>query len=105
MSNFSPKLHCTKISVQILSQKFFVLASNSHVAVYRHDTMFDQWSYLLHELLFLMYHSQIASCPFSFASYSSSCKSLQPYIAATVQTHSDAAFSICASRMKTVTEN
>ena len=45
-------------------------------------------SFRLHELVFFWYHSQLASYPYLFASYSYS-KILQPYIAATVRMHSD----------------
>ena len=62
----------------------------------------SQLSFMLHELVFLGCHSQFASYPYSFASYSYSCKILQPYVAATVKMHSDAIFcSIGASRMET----
>ena len=59
-------------------------------------------SFVLHEPVFLGYHSQFASYPYTFASYSHSCKILQPYVATTVRMHSDAIFSsIGASQMKT----
>ena len=50
-------------------------------------------SFMLHELVYLGYHSQMALYPYSFASYSYSCKILQPYVAATVEIHSDELFS------------
>ena len=63
-------------------------------------------SFMLHELVFFGYHSQITSYPYSFALYSYSCKILQPYVVATVQMHSNAVFSfIGASRMKAVIKN
>ena len=49
---------------------------------------------MLHGQLFLGCHSQFASYPYTFASYSYSCKILQPYVAATVRPmHSDAVLS------------
>ena len=58
---------------------------------------------MLHELVFLGCHSQFASYSYKFALYSYSCKILQPYVAATVWTHSDAVlFSTGAPLMKTV---
>ena len=45
---------------------------------------------MLHELVFLGCHSQFASYPYTFALHSYSCKILQPYVAATIGTHSDA---------------
>ena len=48
---------------------------------------------LLRELIFLEYHLHFAPYPYSFASYSYSCKILQPYVAATVRIHSDAVLS------------
>ena len=48
---------------------------------------------MLHELVFLGCHSQFASYPYTFALYSYSCKILQPYVAATIRTHSDALLS------------
>ena len=50
----------------------------------------NQLSFMLHELVFLGCHSQFASYPYTFASYSYSCKILQPYVVATVRMHSDA---------------
>ena len=59
----------------------------------------NQLSCLLHELVFLGYHS---AYPYSFASYLYSRKILEPYVAATMQMHSDAVFSsVGASRRKT----
>ena len=61
---------------------------------------------MLHELVLLGCHSQFASYPYTFASYSHSCKILQPYVASTVRMHSDATFfSIGASLMKTFIKN
>ena len=58
---------------------------------------------MLHELVFLGCHSQFASYPYTFALYSYSCKILQPYVAATIRTHSDALLSSTgAPLMKTV---
>ena len=55
--------------------------------------------FMLHELVFLGCHSQ-------FASYSYSCKILQPYVVATVRMHSDVVLSSTgALLMKTVREN
>ena len=49
---------------------------------------------MLHELVFLGCHSQIASYPpYTFASYSYGCKILQPYVAATMRMRSDAVLS------------
>ena len=63
-------------------------------------------SFMMCELVFLEYHSQIASYTYSFASYSYSCKLLQPYVAATAQIHSDVVFSsFGASRNKIVLKN
>ena len=45
---------------------------------------------MLHELVFLGCHSQFALYPYTFASYSYSCKILQPYVAVTVRMHSNA---------------
>ena len=57
---------------------------------------------MLHELVLFWCHSQFAGYPYTFASYSHSCKILQPYVVATVRMHSNARFfSIGASRMKT----
>ena len=50
-------------------------------------------SFMLHELIFLENHLQFASYPYTFPSYSYSCRILQTYVAATVRTHSDAVFS------------
>ena len=50
----------------------------------------NQLSCMLHELVFLGCHLQLTSYPYTFASYSYSCKILQPYVAATVRMHSDA---------------
>ena len=61
---------------------------------------------MLHELVFSRCHSQFTSYPYTFASYSYSCKILQPYVAATVRTHSDAVLSSTgALLMKTVIES
>ena len=66
----------------------------------------NQLSFMLHELVFLGCHSQFASYPYTFASYSYSCKSLQPYVAATVRIHSDEVLSSTrALLMKTVMKN
>ena len=66
----------------------------------------NQLSFRLHELVFLGRHSQFASYPYTFASYSHSCRILQPCVLATVRIHSDAIFSsIGASRMKTLIKN
>ena len=66
----------------------------------------NQLSFMLHELVLLGCHSQFVSYPYTFALYSHCCKSLQPYVAATVRMHSDAIFSsIGASRMKTLIKN
>ena len=43
----------------------------------------DLLSFMLHALVFLGYHSQFASYPYPFPSYSYSCKILQPYVATT----------------------
>ena len=57
-------------------------------------------------LVFLGCHLQFASYPYTFVSYSYSCKILQPYVAATVRMHSDAVLSSSdALVMKTVMEN
>ena len=48
---------------------------------------------MLHELVFLECHAQIASYRYMFASYSYGCKILQPYVAATVRMRSDAILS------------
>ena len=45
-------------------------------------------SSMMHELVFLKYHLHFASFPYSFTSYSYSCKILQPYVAASVRLHS-----------------
>ena len=62
----------------------------------------NQLSFILHELMvFFGCHSQFALYPYLLASFGS-CKILQPYIAVTVQMHSDAVFaSIDASGVKT----
>ena len=61
---------------------------------------------MLHELVFLGYHSLFASYRYSFGSYLHSCKIVQPYVAATVRMHSDAVLSSAgAPLMKTVTKN
>ena len=58
---------------------------------------------MLRELIFLGCHSQFASYPYTFTSYSYSCKILQPYVAPTVRMHSDAVVSSAGSLlMKTV---
>ena len=63
----------------------------------------NQLSFMLHELVFLGFHSQFASYPYTFVSYSYSCKILQPYVAAAVRMHSDA--STGTLLMKTVIKN
>ena len=50
---------------------------------------------MLNELVFLGCHSQFASYQYVFASYSYSCKILQPNVAATARMHSDAFFCLC----------
>ena len=66
----------------------------------------NQLSFMLHKLMFLGCHLEFASYPYTFASYSHSCKILQPYVVATVRVHSDAIFSsIGASLMKTFIKN
>ena len=50
----------------------------------------NQVPFMLHELVC---HSKVASYPYTFASYSYSCKILQPYVAASVRMHSDAVLS------------
>ena len=66
----------------------------------------NQLSFMLHELEFLGCQLQVASYPYTFASYSHSCKILQPYVAATLRMHSEAIFfSIGASRLKTFIKN
>ena len=66
----------------------------------------NQLSFMLHELVFLACHSQIALYPYTFASYSYGCKILQPYVAATVQMRSDAVLSSTgALLMKTFMKN
>ena len=56
----------------------------------------NQLFFMLHELVFLGYHSQ----------YSYSCKISQPYIVATARMYSDAVFSyIGTARMKTFIKN
>ena len=56
---------------------------------------------LLHELVFFGCHSQFASYKHSIASYSHSCKILQPHVAAMILMHSNEVFAfIGASRMK-----
>ena len=63
----------------------------------------NQLSFMLHELVFLGCHSQFASYPYTLALYSYSCKILQPYVTATVWTHSDAVLSSTGARLtKTV---
>ena len=59
---------------------------------------------MLHELVFLEYHLHFAFLyPYSFTSYSRGCNISQPYVAATVQMHSDAVLaSADAPLMKTV---
>ena len=58
---------------------------------------------MLHELVFLGYHSHFASYPYFFGSYSYSCTILQPYVAAMVRMNSDAVlFSNGAPLMKKV---
>ena len=58
---------------------------------------------MLHELIFLGCHSQFASYPYTFASYSHSCEILQPYVAPTVRMHFDAVVSSAGTlSMKTV---
>ena len=47
-------------------------------------------SFMLYELVSLGYHSHFASYPYSFASYSYSCKILQPYVMTTTRMHFDA---------------
>ena len=60
---------------------------------------------MLHEM-FSGCYSQMASYPYTFTSYSHSCKILQPSLAAMVRMYSDAIlFSIGASRMKTFIKN
>ena len=61
---------------------------------------------MLHELVFLGCHTQIASYRYMFALYSYGCKILQPYVAATVRMRSDAVLSSTgALLMKTVIKN
>ena len=63
----------------------------------------NQLSFMLHELAFLRCHSQFALYLYTFASYSHSCKILQPYFASTERMHSDAILSFTgALLMKTV---
>ena len=50
-------------------------------------------SVMLHELLFLGYHLHLISHPYSFASYSYSCKILQLYATATARMYSYAILS------------
>ena len=58
---------------------------------------------MLHELIFLECHSQFVSYPYTFTSYSYSCKILQPYVAAMVRMHSGVVLSSTgALLMKTV---
>ena len=62
----------------------------------------NQLFFMLNELVSLGCHSQFASHPYTFASYSYGCKILQPHVAATARMHPDAMFfSIGASQMKT----
>ena len=66
----------------------------------------NQLSFMLHNMVFLECHSQIASYPYMFASYLHSCKILLPYVPAAVHMHSNAIFSsISASLMKTFIKN
>ena len=63
-------------------------------------------SFMLHELALLGYHSHLASYLYSFASYSYSCKILQPYVEAMVRIHSGAVLSSTgAPLMKTAIKN
>ena len=62
--------------------------------------------FMLHELVSLVCHSQFASYLYTFASYSYSCKILQPYVAGTERMHSDGVLSSAdALLMKTVMKN
>ena len=60
-------------------------------------------SFILHELVFLEYHSQFVSHLYSFALYLYSSKILQQYVLDTVWMHSDTVLSSTgARRMKIV---
>ena len=52
----------------------------------------NQMCFMLHELAFFGCHSQFVLYPYTFTSYSHSCKILQPYVAATVRMHSEQYF-------------
>ena len=61
---------------------------------------------MLHELVFSGCHLQLTSYPYTYVSYSHSCKILEPYVAATVRMDSDAVLSsTSALLMKIVIEN
>ena len=61
---------------------------------------------MLHELVFLGCHTQIASYPYMFALYLYVCKILQPYFATTVRMRSDAVLSSTGALLiKTVIKN
>ena len=55
---------------------------------------------MLHELVFLGFHSQLVSYPYMFVSYSYSWKILQSYVAATIRMHSDAVLSSTDALLK-----
>ena len=66
----------------------------------------NQLSFILHKPVLLECHSQFTSYPYTFASYSYTCKISQPYVAAIVRMHSDAVLClICALLIKTVIKN
>ena len=66
----------------------------------------NRLSFILHELVFLGCHLQIASYPYTFSSYSYGCNILQPYVAATVRIGSDAVLSSTGALLiKTVMKN
>ena len=55
--------------------------------------LYNVLSFILNDLVFLGYHSQFASYPHSFASYSYRCKILQAYFEAAVRMHFNAVLS------------
>ena len=62
--------------------------------------------FMLHELVFLGCYWQFTWYPYTFGSYSYSCKILQPYVADTVRMHSNVVLSSNGALLiKTVIEN
>ena len=99
-------MYCSTVQLSWVIGVFANLADSTYHCELDESSQTKQPFFMLHDLVFLGYHSYFASYLYSIASYSYSCELLQPYVAATVQMHSDAVFSsMCASRIKTFMKN